>query len=95
MSWYLGDVTLADFIKRAKHQAWSLRAQRSQKTWAVAGCSAGRAADGTLGCASAPRHSEKGQQHTLPGALARVRCWVEELQQLQLFTRASPFTSAV
>lgn len=56
VSRYLGDASLADFIKGVEHQAWSLRAQRRQKTQALAGRGAGRAADGTLGCASAPRH---------------------------------------
>lgn len=52
---YLGDAALSDFIKGVEHQAWSLLAQRSQKTQALAGCGAGRAADGTLCCALAPR----------------------------------------
>lgn len=61
----LGDVTLSDFIKGVEHQAWSLRTQRRQQTQALAGHGAGRAADGTLCCASAPRH--EGQGHSLPG----------------------------
>lgn len=56
MSCYLGDATLAYFIKGLEHQAWSLWAQRGQKAQALAGHGARRAADGTLGCASAPRH---------------------------------------
>lgn len=61
VSCYLGDVTLADFLKGVELQARSLRAQRrQQKTQALAGRGAGRAADGTLGCASAPRHQWEG-----------------------------------
>lgn len=56
VSCHLGDVTLADFTKRVEDQARSLRAQRSQQTQALAEHGAGRAADGTLCCASALRH---------------------------------------
>lgn len=37
--------------------------------------------------------SVKGQQHALAGALAQIRCQVQELQHLQSFARASLFIS--
>lgn len=48
----------------------------------------------TLLCIGIQAQVGRGSTHSARAALTPVRCWVKELQHLQLFTRANPFTSA-